>query len=331
MTVVSFAQNGEDIVLHRALGGAEAGLYVDAGASDPTVDSVTRLFYERGWRGINVEPARRSFAALEGERPEDVNLSVALGARPGSTHFYELPAEMTGCSTLDQDVATTYRADGWEIEERDVSVTTLAAICAEHVGERTIDFLKIDVEGHEASVIAGADFDRYRPRIVVVESLHPVTLTESEHEWEPLLLDHGYRCALFDGLNRFYVAEEDRALTERVAVPANVLDDYVTLRAERWRQASEELEAALARHRAAAATSERHQADLLETIERARDELARAQRGRRDAEIELAASRRGLLNALAAARGAVRALVLLDASSGSGGPGGVAEESTAVG
>ena len=51
----TWAQNGEDVVLVRGLTGA-TGFYVDIGAYDPEVESVTKLFSDRGWRGINVNP-----------------------------------------------------------------------------------------------------------------------------------------------------------------------------------------------------------------------------------------------------------------------------------
>jgi hypothetical protein len=54
--IISYAQNREDILLWRALRDLSGGFYIDVGAEDPTQNSVTRAFYERGWHGINVEP-----------------------------------------------------------------------------------------------------------------------------------------------------------------------------------------------------------------------------------------------------------------------------------
>src|SRR5439155_713143 len=53
---VSYAQNGEDFTLWCALHDVDAGTYIDIGAYDPDIDSVTRAFYDRGWSGINIEP-----------------------------------------------------------------------------------------------------------------------------------------------------------------------------------------------------------------------------------------------------------------------------------
>jgi len=84
-----------------------------------------------------------------------------------------------------------------------------------------IDFLKIDVEGAEAEVLAGVDFERQRPRVILLEAVAPGSMADTSQAWEPYLLDQGYRFALFDRLNRFYVAKEAQDLADRLpAQPA---------------------------------------------------------------------------------------------------------------
>ena len=58
MTMISYAQNAEDVLLNRAFAGRGDGFWIDVGASDPVVNSVTKHFSDHGWRGINVEPER---------------------------------------------------------------------------------------------------------------------------------------------------------------------------------------------------------------------------------------------------------------------------------
>ena len=45
MSVVSYAQNFEDVILLRALRQVERGFYIDIGAQDPVHYSVTKMFY----------------------------------------------------------------------------------------------------------------------------------------------------------------------------------------------------------------------------------------------------------------------------------------------
>ncbi|MDA1234832.1 MAG: hypothetical protein O3A53_08525 [Acidobacteria bacterium] len=57
----SSAQNREDVMLARAFDHKTDGFYIDVGAMDPDEMSITRYFYDLGWRGINVEPDPRFF------------------------------------------------------------------------------------------------------------------------------------------------------------------------------------------------------------------------------------------------------------------------------
>lgn len=75
---VSYAQNCEDVILWRALRHVEHGFYIDAGANDPDMDSVTKAFYERGWRGINIEPIEEWHERLKAHRPQILILHLPL-------------------------------------------------------------------------------------------------------------------------------------------------------------------------------------------------------------------------------------------------------------
>src|SRR5262249_12956681 len=107
-----------------------------------------------------------------------------------------------------------------------VPAITLALVCVAHVRD-AIDFLMIDVEGHEREVLEGADFRRFRPLIVVVEATRPLTTEPTHERWEHILLANDYLFAVFDGLNRFYVRASDRALIPLLAQPVSSLDGYV--------------------------------------------------------------------------------------------------------
>lgn len=224
--MVSYAGNREDVMLRRLFPEAPTGFYVDVGAGHPLRFSVTKHFYDRGWHGINVEPAPASFTELQKDRTRDVNLNVAVSDTEGRAVFYEFPPEYAGWATVSREEAERHLADdGVAFTEREVPVTTLAAICEEHVGGE-IDFLSVDVEGLERQVLAGADFKRWRPRVCVIEATVPATTIPTHDKWEGLLTDAGYQFAYFDGLNRFYVREEDVGLLEQFRVPVSCLDEY---------------------------------------------------------------------------------------------------------
>lgn len=225
MTFISYAQNFEDVILWRAMRDVPNGFYIDVGAWDPDLDSVTRAFSERGWRGINIEPLTEGHARLLKRRPRDVNLAVAAGAAADSLDFHEI--EQTALSTADPVLAGRYAALGLRVTRRRVDQLTLAEICRAHA-PADIHFLKVDCEGQEWAVLAGADFTKYRPWVVLVEATVPCSQEPAFAEWEPVLLKAGYRFAWFDGLNRFYVAAEHfERLAPLIAVPPNCFDNFI--------------------------------------------------------------------------------------------------------
>jgi FkbM family methyltransferase len=224
MAIISYAQNHEDVLLNRLYPEGHAGFYIDVGACHPVAHSVTKLFYERGWHGINIEPIPKLFAMLADDRTRDINLHLGLSNREGTFRFYECPTEV-GSSTFSEEEAAVLRQRGHQLVEHLIPVTTLARVCEQTVG-RTIDFLKIDVESHEREVLEGGDWSRFRPRVVLVEATRPGTNVLCYEQWEPVLLAADYLFAFFDGLNRYYVRAEDRELIPTLAVPANVFDRY---------------------------------------------------------------------------------------------------------
>ncbi len=225
MSFTSYAQNFEDVILWRALKQVERGFYIDVGAMDPNQDSVTKAFYEQGWRGINIEPVTQWYERLEKERIRDINLQMVVGAQDGETILYEIPN--TGLSTVDKNIAEKHEFENnYRKIERIILIKTLNEICLQyHVAP--LHFLKIDVEGSEKQVLQGIDFSILRPWIILIESTFPNTQIENHIEWDPILLAANYEFVYFDGLNRFYLAYEHQELKDNLRTPPNYFDGFI--------------------------------------------------------------------------------------------------------
>lgn len=224
MTFITYAQNFEDVILWRALHNVENGFYVDVGANDPKLLSLTRAFYERGWHGINIEPAPSLYERLNSERMRDINLAVAAGAIQDEITFYEIPD--TALSTSNQSIAKNHQLKGRIVFERKVTVLTLNQILQEHT-DGPVHFMNIDVEGDELNVLKGLDLSRWRPWIMVIEATMPETRESSFEIWEHLLLSANYEFVYFDALNRFYLAKEHSELKDSFLLPPNLFDNFI--------------------------------------------------------------------------------------------------------
>jgi FkbM family methyltransferase len=177
----SWAQEGEDLVLRRFFEGQKQGFYVDVGAHHPHRFSNTFWFYRRGWRGINIDAMPGSMELFHLHRPEDINLELAISDQPEMTYFIFNDTALNG---LCAEVAE--RRDGkrgnFIVERLAVTTRTLEQIFDEHVpSDRRIDFLTIDVEGHDLDVLRSNDWSRFRPRMVLAEDLEKLPLDELSH------------------------------------------------------------------------------------------------------------------------------------------------------
>jgi len=239
MAIVSYAQNFEDVLLNRVFKGKKDGFYIDAGAAHPEILSVTKWFYDLGWRGINIEPTPFFFEKLTQERQRDINLNLAVGSKNEIRTFYESDIQEASSFIYKNTESANLIANNILNDKNksyNIEVQTIESIC-ERYCNCPIDFLKIDVEGFEKEVLEGCNFKKFRPIIIVIEAIPPFSgislsspfigediayLNENETlKWEQILIDNEYKKVHFDGINCFYVRKEDIYLEKNFSIPVN--------------------------------------------------------------------------------------------------------------
>jgi len=225
---VSYAQHGEDVVLWRALSQVTTGRYVEVGANDPKDLSITKAFYDRGWSGVTIDPVAEWAEAHRTVRPRDTFVQAAVTDEDIATIVLnEFPG--TGLSTLDDRIAERHDAAGREHRSTTVPAMSLDRILRDAGAmDGPTHFMIVDTEGYEGHVLASVDLTSWRPWVLVVESTTPLGTEPTHADWEPGVLASSYEFCLFDGLSRFYVANEHAAdLRTALSYPVCPLDDYV--------------------------------------------------------------------------------------------------------
>jgi FkbM family methyltransferase len=204
---ITHAQNREDLILAGILRNVAVGFYVDVGANHPEWHSVTKLFYDKGWSGINIEPNERLHGELSAQRTRDVNIRAGISSQPGTLTFRTYPVE--GLSTFSVEYMGLHQLMGVMSEYSDstVEVMTLFEVLRRYRSSGEIHFLKIDVEGLELEVLLGGAWNLYRPWIICIErGMH-----QSRRDAVSAFLgawDYGQ--VFFDGINEYFVANERR-------------------------------------------------------------------------------------------------------------------------
>jgi FkbM family methyltransferase len=188
-----YGQDGEDLILNRLLDGQSLGFFVDVGAHHPVRFSNTYLFYQRGWRGINIDAMPGSMNKFNKVRPRDINIECGVAGKAGKLmyHRFNEPA----LNTFDAAEAELKNKAPYQmIETIEVAVERLDALlaCYLPVGQK-IDFLSVDVEGKDEEVLRSNDWSRYRPRFILAETLRTDMLTLAECPVVQFLGSVGYK------------------------------------------------------------------------------------------------------------------------------------------
>ena len=183
--LLSYSQEGEDLILQRNFGDKKIGFYIDVGAHHPKRFSNTYLFYKKGWRGINIDAMPGSMIAFKAERSEDTNLEMGVSITPGELPYYMFnePALNTfsPIEAKKKDGLGNYKI----VATKTIATYPLKDIFDKHLDKnQSIDFMSIDVEGLDLDVLKSNDWEAYRPRFILVEDLKKQSLsdffTESE-------------------------------------------------------------------------------------------------------------------------------------------------------
>jgi FkbM family methyltransferase len=182
-------------------GQARTGYFVEVGANQPRALSQTWELEQQGWRGILIEPQPDLAEVLRLERTAQV-FAVACSSRAASGSYLRLHLAGPHSSFDEKLNLPGVRPHG----AIDVPLRCLDEVLAEAQAVQ-IDFMSIDVEGHELDVLDGFDLARWRPRLLLIEDL---LLHLRLHDY---LTGHGYRWMRRTGINNWYVpADADRSL-----------------------------------------------------------------------------------------------------------------------
>lgn len=169
---ISFSQEGEDLILNRLFEDKKSGFYVDVGAHHPIRFSNTYFFYKKGWSGINIDAMPGSMKPFRILRHRDINIESPISDHGEEIKYYifDEPA-LNGFSeklSRDRNFETQFKI----IDTKILKTVRLDTILAMNLTKDTkIDFLSVDVEGLDLSVLKSNDWIKFRPKFVIVEIL----------------------------------------------------------------------------------------------------------------------------------------------------------------
>jgi FkbM family methyltransferase len=198
------------MILRHLLGSDKLdGFYVDVGAFHPTLFSNTYFFYLNGWRGINIEARPGSKKLFDHVRPGDVNLEIGVSREPGTLPYYFI-SENSTMNSFSRDFLEQIGMLAEVKAKIPVPILPLAKILESHVpAGQAIDFMNVDVEGHDLEVLDSNDWQRFRPKVIVVEDEQ---VNAQDSKIIQMMRRYGYEmCAqnviILDKINEYFLID----------------------------------------------------------------------------------------------------------------------------
>ena len=216
---ISYSQNNEDVILNR-IWPEGPGYYIDLGCHHPIEDSVSYAFYKRNWTGINVDPIDE-FNHLYGDfRQKDKILNCLVGEKNEIIDFYYF--SKIGSSTVFEHKANdTKILTNQNFKKIKKEVVTLDYLVqSEKFLDKTINWLKIDCEGSELSILKGWNLNFF-PIVILLEN------GSDDNEIYNILTKKNYIKCLNDGINTFYLHNNHLKLKKLLNYPVNYNDNFV--------------------------------------------------------------------------------------------------------
>ena len=164
----SYSFNAVDLIVDYIFKNNNKGFYIDVGAQHPISNNNTYLLYKKGWKGINIDLDKKNIDLFNIARPNEINLNYAISNKvsEASLYFYH---DASPINTLNKEVSDYQKASIKEIKK--IKTKTLNNILQGINFNTQIDYMNIDVEGHEEMVLEGFDIKKYKPSVISIEYL----------------------------------------------------------------------------------------------------------------------------------------------------------------
>lgn len=192
----SYSQDGEDMILKALFEQKKGyeGFFVDVGAHHPVRFSNTKYFYNKGWKGINIEPTPDAIKAFELFRKRDINLNIGIGPEKGKLTFHCFNEPALNSFSKEVSERIDRESDKYKIIRRlDIDVLPLSEVFDKYLPKgQQIDFISIDVEGLDYQVLLSNDWNKYQPEVILVEENVDVDEISKSPIYQ-FLKDKGYK------------------------------------------------------------------------------------------------------------------------------------------
>ena len=166
---ISYSYGGVDSLILNIFKHQKNGFYLDIGCGHPIKNNNTYLLNKKGWSGINIDLGEENINLFNSYRRKDINLATAISDKEGEADLYFYHSK-SALNTISKQNADFQKAKVSIIRKIKTQIINKILDNSPYKDQK-IDFLSVDVEGSELSILKNFDFKKYSPKVIVVEYL----------------------------------------------------------------------------------------------------------------------------------------------------------------
>ena len=199
-------QFGEDEYILNLFDKNFKGNFLDIGSYHPTRHNNTYQMYKKGWSGINIDLNPLTIELFNFMRPKDININIGISDSDSEEKLYFID-ELNTQNTLDENqlnfLKNHHNIKDHEIIEKKIKTKNLDIILDKYKFYN-IDFMNLDIEGHELKVLKTINFEKISIKYLCIEMIeHNKRSLENNKEIKDLLDSNNYK--LIKNFNYNYI------------------------------------------------------------------------------------------------------------------------------
>ena len=166
---ISYSYGGIDALVENIFKDKNKGFYVDIGCGHPIKNNNTYILSKKNWFGVNIDLDRDNIDLFNIYRPSDLNITTAISDEVGEVDLFFYHSK-SAINTINKQTADYQKAKISNIKK--IKTNTLNSVLNNSkYSNLQIDLLSIDIEGSEFLALKNFDFNKYNPKVIVVEYL----------------------------------------------------------------------------------------------------------------------------------------------------------------
>lgn len=196
----NFSQANEENIIIDLFKTKTKGFYIDVGCYSPKKYSNTAFLYKKGWTGINIDADENNLKWFKLFRKKDYNLNYFISDKKSQIDFCVFNESALN-GIYNKKRLEVLKKNGYKpIEIKKKKTYSLNEILLIHkIKNKKIDFLDVDVEGHDFQVLKSINLKKYNISVILIE------INNEKKKITEYLLKYGYKEYIQEDRNVFFI------------------------------------------------------------------------------------------------------------------------------